>query len=72
MGVGRMEVNATAARMAETMQALYHVIVNQSLVTEQLISAFSKQLGMLAGRPLSPEAQLYWNRQLQDVQLQNR
>ncbi|XP_034429942.1 ATP-binding cassette sub-family A member 12 isoform X2 [Hippoglossus hippoglossus] len=71
MGVGPTTVNATAARIAETMQALYHVIVNQSLVTEQLISAFSMQLGMLAGRPLSPEAQLYWNRQLQDIQLQN-
>ncbi|XP_053295252.1 uncharacterized protein abca12 isoform X4 [Pleuronectes platessa] len=71
MGVGPTAVNASAARIAETMQALYHVIVNQSLVTEQLISAFSEQLGMLAGRPLSPEAQLHWNMQLQDVQLQN-
>ncbi|XP_060944020.1 uncharacterized protein abca12 [Limanda limanda] len=69
MGVG--PVNATAARIAETMQALYLVVVNQSLVAEQLISALSKQLGMLAGRPLSQEAQLYWNKQLQDVQLQN-
>nr|XP_019945693.1 PREDICTED: ATP-binding cassette sub-family A member 12 [Paralichthys olivaceus] len=71
MGVGPTTVNATAARIAETMQALYHVIVNQSLVTEQLISAFSKQLSTLAGQPLSPQAQLYWNKQLQDIQLQN-
>lgn len=72
MGVGPMAVSDAAARIVSTVQSLYQVSVNQTLVTEQLIRAFSNQLSMLASQPLSPEAQLYLNKQLQDMQLQNR
>ncbi|XP_040913792.1 ATP-binding cassette sub-family A member 12 [Toxotes jaculatrix] len=71
MGVGPMTVSATAARIVKAIQSLYQVDVNQTRVTEQLIVAFSSQFSMLAGQPLSPEAQLYWYKQLQDMQLQN-
>lgn len=72
MDVGPMTVSATAARIVKTVQSLYQVSVNQTLVTEQLITAFCSQFSTLAGQPLSPEAKLYWYKQLQDMQLQNR
>lgn len=72
MDVGPMTVSATAARIVKTVQSLYEVSINRTLVTEQLIMAFSRQFLMLAGQPLSPEAELYWYKQLQDMQLQNR
>ncbi len=72
MGVGPMTVSATAARIVKTVRSLYQVSINRTLVTEQLIMAFSRQLSMLVGQPLSPEAELYWYKQLQDMQLQNR
>ncbi|XP_040004739.1 ATP-binding cassette sub-family A member 12 [Xiphias gladius] len=71
MDVGPMTVSATAARIVKTVQSLYQVSVNQTLVTEQLITAFCSQFSTLAGQPLSPEAKLYWYKQLQDMQLQN-
>uniref|UniRef100_A0A3Q1H078 ABC transporter domain-containing protein n=1 Tax=Anabas testudineus TaxID=64144 RepID=A0A3Q1H078_ANATE len=72
MGVGPMTVSDAAARIVSSVQCLYQVNVNRTLVTEQLIWAFSNHLSMLASEPLSPEAQLYWNNQLQDMQWQNR
>lgn len=72
MGVGPMTVNATSARIVRTVQSLYQVSINSTLVTEQLIAAFFSQLSKLASQPLSPEAQLHWYKQLQDMQLQNR
>uniref|UniRef100_A0A7N6BK81 ABC transporter domain-containing protein n=1 Tax=Anabas testudineus TaxID=64144 RepID=A0A7N6BK81_ANATE len=71
MGVGPMTVSDAAARIVSSVQCLYQVNVNRTLVTEQLIWAFSNHLSMLASEPLSPEAQLYWNNQLQDMQWQN-
>lgn len=70
--MGSISANATAARIVKTVQSLYHVNINQSAVIEQFIYTFSSQLDMLAGQPLSPEAQLYWYWQLQNMQLQNR
>lgn len=67
-----MTVSAAAARIVRTVQSLYQVNINSTLVTGKLISAFFSQLSQLAGRPLSPEAQLHWYKQLQDMQLQNR
>lgn len=67
-----MTVNATAARIVRAVQSYYQVSMNHTLVTQQLIMAFSSQLSMLAGQPLSPEAQLHWYNQLQHMQLQNR
>uniref|UniRef100_A0A8D3AAC7 ATP binding cassette subfamily A member 12 n=1 Tax=Scophthalmus maximus TaxID=52904 RepID=A0A8D3AAC7_SCOMX len=72
MGVGPMTVNATAAKIVTAMQTLYHVGVNRTLVTEQLVEAFSYQISTLAGQPLSLQAQHNWFKQLQDAQLQNR
>lgn len=72
MGVGPMTVSATAARIVKTVQSLYQVSINHTLVTEQLIKTFSRQFLMLAGQPLSPQAELHWYQQLQDMQLQNR
>ncbi|XP_047193227.1 glucosylceramide transporter ABCA12 isoform X2 [Scophthalmus maximus] len=71
MGVGPMTVNATAAKIVTAMQTLYHVGVNRTLVTEQLVEAFSYQISTLAGQPLSLQAQHNWFKQLQDAQLQN-
>nr|XP_046260291.1 glucosylceramide transporter ABCA12 [Scatophagus argus] len=71
MGVGPMTVNATAARIVEAVQSLYQVSINHTLVTQQLIMTFSSQLYVLTGQPLSPEAQLHWYSQLQNMQLQN-
>ncbi|XP_028991900.1 uncharacterized protein abca12 [Betta splendens] len=67
MGAGPVNASDAAARIVNTVQSLYEVSVNQTLVTVQLIGAFSNQLSMLASQPLSPEAQLYWNQQLQDM-----
>ncbi|XP_042350102.1 glucosylceramide transporter ABCA12 [Plectropomus leopardus] len=71
MGVGPMTVSATAARIVRSIQSLYQVNINSTLVTAQLIEAFFSQLSELAGQPLSPEAQLHWYNQLQDMQMQN-
>uniref|UniRef100_A0A3Q3JQ42 ABC transporter domain-containing protein n=1 Tax=Monopterus albus TaxID=43700 RepID=A0A3Q3JQ42_MONAL len=53
---------ATAARIVKTVQSLYQVWVNETLVTEQLIMAFSNEFSELFGHRLSPEVQLYWQR----------
>ncbi|KAL7385149.1 hypothetical protein ABVT39_016568 [Epinephelus coioides] len=71
MGVGPMTVSATAARIVRSIQSLYQVNINSTLVTGQLIEAFISQLSVLAGQPLSHEAQLHWFEQLQNMHLQN-
>ncbi|XP_049904471.1 glucosylceramide transporter ABCA12 isoform X1 [Epinephelus moara] len=71
MGVGPMTVSATAARIVRSIQSLYQVNINSTLVTGQLLEAFISQLSVLAGQPLSHEAQLHWFKQLQNMQLQN-
>ncbi|XP_050926506.1 LOW QUALITY PROTEIN: glucosylceramide transporter ABCA12 [Lates calcarifer] len=71
MDVGPVTVSAAAARIVMTVQLLYQASVNRTLVTQQLIMTFSSQLSMLTGQPMSPEDQLYWYKQLQDMQLQN-
>ncbi|XP_049449723.1 glucosylceramide transporter ABCA12 isoform X17 [Epinephelus fuscoguttatus] len=71
MGVGPMTVSATAARIVRSIQSLYQVNINSTLVTGQLIEAFISQLSVLAGQPLSHEAQLHWFKQLQNMQLQS-
>ncbi|TDH06959.1 hypothetical protein EPR50_G00119390 [Perca flavescens] len=71
MGVGPMTVSTTAARIAMAVKSLYQVNINSTLATEQLSSSFFSQLSQLAGQPLSPEAQLYWYKQLQDIQWKN-
>uniref|UniRef100_A0A8C3AW17 ATP binding cassette subfamily A member 12 n=1 Tax=Cyclopterus lumpus TaxID=8103 RepID=A0A8C3AW17_CYCLU len=72
MGVGPMTVNATSARIVRTVQSLYQVNMNSTVVAEQLIANFVSQLSKLASQPLSHEAQLHWYKQFQDMQLQNR
>ena len=72
MGVGPMSVSAAAGRIVKTAQSLYQVNINHTHTIEQFIMAFSSQLSGLTGQPLSPEAQMYWYKQLQDMQLQNR
>ncbi|XP_044222425.1 glucosylceramide transporter ABCA12 [Thunnus albacares] len=69
--VGPMTASAAAAKIVKSVQSLYQAYINRTLVTEQLIMAFSSQFTALAGQPLSPEAQLHWYMQLQDMQLQN-
>ncbi|XP_034416854.1 ATP-binding cassette sub-family A member 12 isoform X2 [Cyclopterus lumpus] len=71
MGVGPMTVNATSARIVRTVQSLYQVNMNSTVVAEQLIANFVSQLSKLASQPLSHEAQLHWYKQFQDMQLQN-
>lgn len=72
MGVGPMTVSATAARIVKSVQSLYHANMNSSIVSQQLIMVIVSQLSGLTGQSLSPEAELYWYKQLQDVQLLNR
>ncbi|KAK1903421.1 ATP-binding cassette sub-family A member 12, partial [Dissostichus eleginoides] len=71
MGVGPMTVSATAARIVKSVQSLYHANMNSSIVSQQLIMVIVSQLSGLTGQSLSPEAELYWYKQLQDVQLLN-
>uniref|UniRef100_A0A673B806 ATP-binding cassette, sub-family A (ABC1), member 12 n=1 Tax=Sphaeramia orbicularis TaxID=375764 RepID=A0A673B806_9TELE len=70
-GMGPVTVNATAARIVKTVQSFYYVSVNQSHVLEQFVMTFSRHLDEIAGQPLSPEAQLYWYKHLQDMQLED-
>nr|XP_040057060.1 ATP-binding cassette sub-family A member 12 [Gasterosteus aculeatus aculeatus] len=72
MGTGPESVSATSGRIVRVVQSFYQVNINSTLVTEQLVAAFSSQISQLTSQPLSPEAQLHWNQQLQDMQLQNR
>ncbi|XP_033990287.1 uncharacterized protein abca12 isoform X2 [Trematomus bernacchii] len=71
MGVGPMTVSATAARIVKSVQSLYHANMNSTIVSQQLIMVIVNQLSGLTGQSLSPEAELYWYKQLQDVQLLN-
>ncbi|XP_059199203.1 glucosylceramide transporter ABCA12 [Centropristis striata] len=70
-GMAPLTVSAVAARIVMAAQSLYHVEMNNTLVTDQLITAFFNQLSKLEGQPLSPEAQLHWYKQLQDTLLKN-
>ncbi|XP_062287286.1 glucosylceramide transporter ABCA12 [Scomber scombrus] len=69
--VGPVTASTTAAKIVKSVKSFYQVNINRTLVTEQLIMAFCNQFSGLAGQPLSPEAQLYWYKQFQDMQLQN-
>ncbi|XP_065818444.1 glucosylceramide transporter ABCA12 [Labrus bergylta] len=71
MNMGPMTVDTTAERIAETLQSVYQVSLNRTHVAQTLIMTFSNHLSMLTGQPLSPEAQLHWQKQLQDLQLLN-
>ncbi|XP_023284363.1 ATP-binding cassette sub-family A member 12 [Seriola lalandi dorsalis] len=71
MGVRPMNVSATAAAIVKNIQLLYQGNVNATRVTEQLIMTLCSQFSMLAGQPLSLEAQSYWLEHLQEMQLQN-
>lgn len=71
MDVGPMTVSAAAARIVSTVQALYQVNDNRTLVINQLIMTFSSQISILTDQPLSPEAQQHLYMQLQDMQLQS-
>lgn len=72
MIMGPTNVSDTAARIVETAKSLYQVNINNILVINQLVMNFSNHLSMLVKQSMSPEAQLYWQNQLQDMQLQNR
>ncbi|KAL6100670.1 abca12 [Pungitius sinensis] len=72
MGAGPLSVSAASAGILRIVQSFYQVNINNTLVTEQLIATFSSQLSQLRSQPLSPEAQLHWYQQLQEMQLQNR
>ncbi|XP_060910213.1 uncharacterized protein abca12 isoform X2 [Labrus mixtus] len=71
MNMGPMTVDTTAERIVETLQSVYQVSLNRTHVAQTLIMTFSSHLSMLTGQPLSPEAQLHWQKQLQDLQLLN-
>ncbi|XP_017279339.1 ATP-binding cassette sub-family A member 12 [Kryptolebias marmoratus] len=71
MATEAISVSAAAGRIVKTIQLLYEVNINHTLVIQQSITTFSNQLLVLTGQPLSPEAQSYWYKQLQDMQLQN-
>ncbi|CAI5656359.1 unnamed protein product [Oreochromis niloticus] len=71
MIMGPTNVSDTAARIVETAKSLYQVNINNILVINQLVMNFSNHLSMLVEQSMSPEAQLYWQNQLQDMQLQN-
>ncbi|KAM6978364.1 uncharacterized protein abca12 [Tautogolabrus adspersus] len=71
MNMGAMTVDTTAERIVETLQLVYQVSLNRTHVAQTLIMTFSSHLSMLTGRPLSPEAELHWYNQLQDLQLLN-
>lgn len=72
MNVGPMTASTAAAKIVKSVKSFYQVNINRTLLTEQLIVAFSNQLSELAGQPLSPEAYHYLYEQLQGMQLQNR
>uniref|UniRef100_A0A3Q1F1V9 ATP-binding cassette, sub-family A (ABC1), member 12 n=1 Tax=Acanthochromis polyacanthus TaxID=80966 RepID=A0A3Q1F1V9_9TELE len=70
--VSRNIPNSTAARIVKAVRSLYQVSINHTVVIEKFMMTFSKQLSMLTSQPLSPEAELYLYKQLQDMELQNR
>lgn len=70
--VGPVTASTTAAKIVKSVKSFYQVNINRTLVIEQFIMAFCNQFSGLAGQPLSPEAQLYWYKEFQDMQLQNR
>ncbi|XP_008296369.1 ATP-binding cassette sub-family A member 12 [Stegastes partitus] len=71
MGVGPISVSAAAARIVKSVQSLYDVSIYRTVVAEKLVMTFFKQLSMLTDLPLSPGAQHYLFKQLQDMQAQN-
>ncbi|KAM9710193.1 uncharacterized protein abca12 isoform 2-T2 [Menidia menidia] len=71
MGAGPVSVNTASGRIVKSVQLLYQVNMNRSLVVNQFINTFSGQLNELMSQPLSPEAQTSWYQQFQDTQLQN-
>ncbi|KAK0132263.1 ATP-binding cassette sub-family A member 12 [Merluccius polli] len=60
--------NATAARLTKILHSLYNAFINNSRVSEQLITALCTELSNL--QPLSPEVQAQWYQHLQDMLLQ--
>lgn len=72
MGVGPMAVNATAARIVQTLQSFYQANRDHAHVTEMLVMNISNQIFILTGQPLSHEAQHHWYNQLQVMHLENR
>lgn len=72
MIMGPTNVSDTAARIVETVKSLYQVNINNVIVINQLVMNFSNHLSMLVEQSMSPEEQLYWQNQLQYMQLQNR
>lgn len=71
MMMGPAGVRDTAERIVEAAQSLYQVNINRTLVVNQFITNVSARLSVLAGQSVSPEAQLHWLQQLQDIQLQD-
>lgn len=72
MAMEPISVSAAAGRIVKTIQLLYEVNINYTLVIRQSILTLSNQLYVLTGQPLSPEAQSNWSKQLLDMQLLNR
>ncbi|XP_061579710.1 glucosylceramide transporter ABCA12 [Cololabis saira] len=71
MGVGPMSVSDAAGRIVKTVQSLYEVSINRTMVMQEFIMTFSSLFSELTGQTLSLEAQMNWYKQLQDMQLQN-
>uniref|UniRef100_A0A3P8QCK2 ABC transporter domain-containing protein n=1 Tax=Astatotilapia calliptera TaxID=8154 RepID=A0A3P8QCK2_ASTCA len=69
--MGPTNVSDTAARIVETVKSLYQVNTNNVIVINQFVMNFSNHISMLVEQSMSPEEQLYWQNQLQDMQLQN-
>ncbi|KAF7662181.1 hypothetical protein LDENG_00244240 [Lucifuga dentata] len=71
VNVEPMNVSATAHRIVGIVWTLHEVNTIYRDVTQHLIMSLSSQLSHLAGWSLSPEAQLQWHKQLQQLQVQN-
>ncbi|XP_015235444.1 PREDICTED: ATP-binding cassette sub-family A member 12 [Cyprinodon variegatus] len=71
MSMEPISVSSAAGRMVKILQSLYHVSINHTHVIEQFIMTLSSELPQLTGLHLSYEGQNYWNKQLQDMQLQS-
>lgn len=67
-----ISVSLAAGSIVKTLQSLYHVSINRTVVIQQFIKTLSSQFLQLTGMHLSYEGHIYWYSLLQDMQLQSR
>ncbi|PWA31216.1 hypothetical protein CCH79_00002910, partial [Gambusia affinis] len=66
-----ISVSLAAGSIVKTLQSLYHVSINRTVVIQQFIKTLSSQFLQLTGMHLSYEGHIYWYSLLQDMQLQS-